>query len=1071
MANNSPPPLSSVLIFLFFLGNINMASAQDIETDTTQAHAYMQLAKNFQFNELEYDSAMTYYQKSLDIWLHYVGEEHYRVADCLLSMGQIYERIGLFDKSKTSLKRSIEIRLNLPSKLPSNLANSYQSIGSVCINLGEYSEGITYLHQSINVYRTITGKGAEYISNSYYKLGELYKNIGTYDSALYYMHLALDADIKNYGKDHQWVGSSHHGLGAIYASMRNYEEAQYHLDQSYRITQKAVGDSNSAIASILQGLAVVFLDQREFIQAQEYIQKALNIYKKLDHQNVGESYALNIMGGIYDGQKQYPQALKYYLEALAQRKQIFGENHPFVASTYNNISLNYLEMKEYKKAISYADSSLSLHQKISNNQKPTNLRVYAIYEEMGDYSLALKSLESALIASQNIVEKNLYVEELKTIYFYFGSVYSKLDKDEQALLYFQKVLRQYDHSLDTIDVSQNPKINPTTIDATLIETLHRKALIFQKIYVQTNQLENLKYALNTYELAIKVSDMIRSDYSRRESKELFLEEFFSLYNDAIETSILLWKHAHKKTYLKQAYLFSEKSKSILLHEAVQTTFAREKSNLPDNLLKQETSLRLFLAHFDKLLLDETIHKDQKDEERIAQLQNKVFYYRRAHDSLLQVIANDYPNYYQLMYDLEIAEAKDVQEFLAPKSALVQYFWGDSTLYTFTLTPKDISVSERALTEAFQDSIHLFIQQFAQIQQVENHLYDQAIYQTFTQHGHAIYQHLLGNRLPVNVDQLIIIPDGLLSHMPFELLLTESVGETSVDYSHLPYMINDFRIRYEYSSTLLKPQSSRKKGEKYFAGFAPTYDRGYEYLAEASYYKSFFDSYLNLREGLSPLRYNQPEVEQIAAMFNGDAFIGNQATEAQFKANSNNYRLLHLAMHTVLDDSLPLYSGLVFTQQEDSLEDGYLYTSEIYNLSLKADLAILSACETGLGKMLRGEGMMSLARAFKYAGTPNIVTSLWKVDDEATQQLMQHFYGHLQSGMPKDKALQQAKLDQIAKGGKYAHPAFWSAFVLIGDHKSIQASFPWGYMVAGILLLCTFVLIGIRYDKLKVFWKR
>lgn len=158
----------------------------------------------------------------------------------------------------------------------------------------------------------------------------------------------------------------------------------------------------------------------------------------------------------------------------------------------------------------------------------------------------------------------------------------------------------------------------------------------------------------------------------------------------------------------------------------------------------------------------------------------------------------------------------------------------------------------------------------------------------------------------------------------------------------------------------------------------------------------------------------------------------------FASLASGFRILHLATHGVADERVGDYSYLAFASEADSIANELLYVRDLYNLQLNADMVVLSACQTALGRLQRGEGIISLARAFAYAGARSIVTTLWSVEDASTKTLMLAFYRHLQAGMPKDQALQQAKLEWIANAGYFkAHPYCWAGLIVIGDAKEID----------------------------------
>jgi CHAT domain-containing protein len=190
--------------------------------------------------------------------------------------------------------------------------------------------------------------------------------------------------------------------------------------------------------------------------------------------------------------------------------------------------------------------------------------------------------------------------------------------------------------------------------------------------------------------------------------------------------------------------------------------------------------------------------------------------------------------------------------------------------------------------------------------------------------------------------------------------------------------------------------------------------------------------------LSPIKGTREEINLISSYFSTRKFFDERATESVFKEKAGDYSLLHLAMHTIIDDQNPLYSKLVFTiTPEPANEDGFLNTYELFNLEMQGELAVLSACNTGTGKLERGEGIISLARGFFYAGIPSVVMTLWEVEDHSSAELMGLFYKYLQKGLPKDVALQSAKIEYLDKAGKLqSHPYFWAGFVNIGSSSPI-----------------------------------
>lgn len=284
------------------------------------------------------------------------------------------------------------------------------------------------------------------------------------------------------------------------------------------------------------------------------------------------------------------------------------------------------------------------------------------------------------------------------------------------------------------------------------------------------------------------------------------------------------------------------------------------------------------------------------------------------------------------------------------------------------------------------------------------------------------------------EDLIIVPDGILGYIPFEALLMQK-PEKAIRFHDHAYLLRDHNISYSFSATLLREMMQKKHQttpDKAIIAYAPFFDNDTTALA-----KTFADD-IAMRRDLTPLSNSGEEAFRIAKSMGGEAIVGKAATTQMFVETAQSARILHLATHGKADDKSGDYAFLAFAPSSDSLEKGLLYVRDLYNLTFNADMVVLSACETGIGKLQRGEGIISLARAFAYAGAKSIVTSLWSVNDAKTKDLMLLFYQNLKKGKSKDAALRQAKLSFIAKNiHPNANPFFWAAFIGIGDMKAVR----------------------------------
>ncbi|MCK4344818.1 MAG: CHAT domain-containing protein, partial [Bacteroidales bacterium] len=399
--------------------------------------------------------------------------------------------------------------------------------------------------------------------------------------------------------------------------------------------------------------------------------------------------------------------------------------------------------------------------------------------------------------------------------------------------------------------------------------------------------------------------------------------------------------------------------------------------------------------------------------------------------------------------------KDIQEIIDNKTAIISYVINDTCIYTFTLTKTNLSIETIPIKN---------------LPELVNYYRYGLIYTNSTRfanyykdYSFTLYDQLFPKTLKKSVKDLIIIPDGELSFIPFETLLTEKSSDQN--WKELPYLIKDYNISYSYSAnlyykTFLKSLLPRlKKGE------LPEVTDLNDWLAIAPVFNDEITASLTLRtrellhqldtisgdttgtrgtlitgEYVSPLPGTENEVRAIFDQYDqigkkALVQINNNANEKFIKSGElEKYRFLHFATHGFVNTLKPELSGILLAQDSTINEDGILYSGEIYNLKLNSDLTVLSACETGLGKIKKGEGLIGLTRALLYAGSKNIIVSLWKVADNSTSDLMIDFYKNLleakQEKQEFSQALRQAKLKMIDEG-KYAHPFYWSPFILIG----------------------------------------
>ncbi|MFZ5940926.1 MAG: CHAT domain-containing protein [Bacteroidota bacterium] len=482
------------------------------------------------------------------------------------------------------------------------------------------------------------------------------------------------------------------------------------------------------------------------------------------------------------------------------------------------------------------------------------------------------------------------------------------------------------------------------------------------------------------------------------------------------------------------------------------------SGLPLDIIENEKKLTDQIRAYEEMMYNESIEQNP-DSSRIDNIKNKLFYLKNDYDYLLTSIEKEYPEYYNLKYNPKFITADQVKENLNTNQAIIEYSYSDSLITCFVIDRNQVSLLSIPIPGDFGQECYDFYELIRNQSFVNDVL---PTYQKYQELARTFYKVLMEPVLAkTRKRHITIIPDGPLVYLPFEAFLTSDVDPYYVNYTTLPYLIYNVSIGYSYSSTLLyskRPETVKPLNRV---------------LAYAPSYENLFNDTLQLvwnREAnpdrLVSLKGVYKEVNAISEIVKSDVYIDDKATETSFKENAGKYAVLHLAMHTILNDEDPLYSRLVFTRNsKDTLNDNNLFTYEIYNMQISAKMTVLSSCSSGFGKMLRGEGLLSLARGFIYAGCPSIIMTLWQAPDNSSPELMTSFYRHLKRGDNKIEALRKAKIEYLkSSDGLWANPYFWSPFVVIGDNSPIYRKmdfFYWSLLIAGFGGLVVLSVLRLR----------
>ncbi len=751
-------------------------------------------------------------------------------------------------------------------------------------------------------------------------------------------------------------------------------------------------------AKALNNLGIVYWNGGHAEKAKEHILEALEIRKSVFGENNELTAASYNDLGLVISSIDTDLALTYYESAYKIYKQILGEKNEKTVQALINMGISYRTLEFYGDATNNFNEALKLWKELYPDGHPNEAfiinNIGQTKQQMTDLDGARKEYEKALMIYIKFYGKK-HPEVANTMNL-IGSIYNIQGEFDLALSYYQKAMIANTNSFSSEDLEKNPKSDEYLNANILVSSLYYKSDAFANLhYNRTLKFNDLKRSLDALSVCDTLIDAIRQLRSN-EADKLALGQ---IANTVYETGVTLCKGmgdvvVKRDEYYEKAFYFAEKSKSAVLLEAIADAQAKSFAGLSSEDLSKEKDLKSELAFYENALVSEQ-QQDLK-----AAYRSTLLALRSEYADFVKTLETKYPEYYELKFNQTQPSVSQIQDKLKADETLLSYFLttNSNRIYTFEITSNKFKIHNEPKSEDFSRYLAGF----------RNGIYfkDKEVYLST---GHLLYEQLIPNRLEKNTEHLIIIPYGQLSTIPFEALLTDDPKDKT-SYSTYPFLVKDFEISYYYSSTLFLIQKPANVDENDAFLCAPVIFKGQSDLPGTA----------REIEGLSTVLTNKG--------ISSKSVLLDDANESLIKnSDFKQYKYLHFATHGVVDEDNPSQSR-IFLNPKD-LEDGSLFSGEIYNLNLRSDLVTLSACETGLGKLTQGEGVIGLSRALLYAGANNIIVSLWKVSDQSTSDLMIDFYSQNQK---TDYALplRTAKLNLLAKE-KYAEPYYWAPFILIG----------------------------------------
>lgn len=767
------------------------------------------------------------------------------------------------------------------------------------------------------------------------------------------------------------------------------DSAQYYFEKASYISLHHRGEKLPDEERLYNSLGAIYFESANYTQAKNYFEKALMLARS-DADDYEESF-VGIKSNIANcllRLNQFDSALAIY--GLLATYQMPGD---VGAVILQNMAHTYFQLGAY-------DSALALYRRLPADNPLNNIKalndVGRIFMNRGQWRQSETTFDSAIAVNKRISATIKNKEEAKA-YLYRGQLAARQGLIDEAITWSNEALQEIHLDFRWKRFDDLPgQVSQTVSPITLFEILQNKASFLFAKYQSSGQQQLLAAALHSYRKAIETADFIKLNFDNDESKLFFNTNYKSIYGEALrvayESALVDERYADDYVFMLESY------KGTVIYQNLQSIGVKSSAGIPGAVKNREREIKQLLAFYTTRL------NSNAAEEDVPKLQRRLLELQVELSRLQKQYEND-RTYSQDMFKATgtISALPGLQKAAGSETAFLNYYVGDTGIYLLAVSGSGSLVSKIPFDKALRDNLSAFCN--------ETYGYEEGRRYAGAAGAAYLYDALVRpvEKLVNACSRWVIIPDGPLYYLPFEALVTNKRTNQ--------YVVENRIVSYHYSFSLLMQEHDARRNNR----------AGRNAFAVAPFASD--DAYVR-KSGLAPLRYSGEEINK----YMQKALTGAAATKQQFLLRAPDFSLLHLATHASIGaDSAA--NWIQFYPEGGNALNNRLYVPEIYNMDLHgADLVILSACETAGGASLPGEGLLSISRAFLYAGSDGIISTLWNSEDKVTSFLMTRLHYHLDNDIPPEEALRMAKMDLLTDkkiGARYKTPNYWSNFIYTG----------------------------------------
>jgi CHAT domain-containing protein len=934
---------------------------------------------------------------------------------------------------------------------PELLSDAYYYCGFYHLSLSKAYNNAAELLEKSYLIRTEAGLFDRTYRQARLNMGIAYSEAGEHSRAEQVYSDLLKRIKELDGEESQYMVSVYNSFSSAKVSSRDYSGAAELANEGLRVADITGVSDVRMVLNMLITLGISYSRLNDYSRALLYYEQAFQ-YAEVNSLT-GDGIFINLLNSLAVANKTLGniEAAEYYFEYGAEMPPHL--NREAYLLLMNNRALFLAGKGDIESAtelstlnVELAEESYSREHRVYIDNLIRHTRL--ISEYAGLHSEARSIIEKVLIpwTRKNADDISL----VRDIFHSYSQVLSREGRFSQALEALQRSI--FPSPGTPILQYDNPRPDQIIPDRIGLQLLVDKADILRSIYRESTDTVALVHGVNTNAFLISLIETMRIDISEEESRMLLGDNYRKVYNSMVSDLALLYDLTGSEKHFNRAFEYAERSKAAGLLVSMRGLRA-SRFLVPDSLSSVELGIERELGRIREQIA--MIHQSGGvGSFQLNRLKEQEFALAVERTELIAMFEREFPDYYNARYNTAVAGVEDVLKITGRRGNYINYLVTDSTLFMFVINRKERALISLPYGSRIVSSLNRFRELLTD---PLSHSDMKAVHQEYTVIGYDLYNYLVSPLKEYLIsDRIIVSPDNILTYLPFGSLITTDNITDELNYRILPYMVNDFRISYTYSATMfLEKQKRRRSFNNTVLAIAPSYNDSI-----------LLDDVLNPRSSriqptLADLPFARREAEYVVGRWGGSLYLCDEAIESVYKKNAPRYKVLHLAMHTVINNSEPAYSRLVFSDHPDGEEDGLLNTYEIYTVPLSARMVVIPSCNTGEGLLRTGEGVISLARGFVSAGGESVVMSLWEVDDMHSTEVVLSFYDNLKMGMTKSSALQQAKREFLKEAYQLqGHPYFWATLVLYGDDAPLFHSKAVKLILLFVAALSLFIIIGI-----------